>query len=212
MNKKIIAKISQTASFIVCIVMIFSSCSTTRKQNQKANIPFLIIDENDQPVKDYQITITVPRKIGDDFTQTCFSNSNGLCVFYDINFEEAQIAGQKSGFTKILPEPLSQKSRSELLCHRVSSADYLFDQAEQFYQNKQYEKSLELLESLCTQNDLVLQNIVCFYSACNYIKLDQKEKAGLELQKMRELENPAFETSQYCEAIEKMLALMNAPD
>ena len=197
---------------VVCAVMIFSSCRTMSHQNQNANISFLILDENDLPVKDYQLNITIRKKLGDDFIQTTFSNANGLGVFNNINCQEALISGQKSGYTKIPQEPLTVNSRGELLCYRVFSADYLLDQAEQLYQNKQYQNALALLESLDSQSDFVLQNIVCFYSACNYIKLNQKEKAGLELQKMRELENPAFETSSYCEAIEKMLYQLSSSD
>lgn len=187
------------------MVLLLSSCKTTRNFNDKTNLTVFIVDENDRAVEDYEIIISAETTIRKPLTLSCMTNKTGLCIFNNINLNEYNLYGQKTGYSKIKTEVINLSSCGELLCYRVCSADYTLNDAENLYKKEKYQKALELLDDLCTDNDSLLQSIVCFYKAYGYAKQNQKEKAGLELSTIAELDNPAFEASKYCKAIEQML-------
>ena len=192
-------KSQQLKVIFVLLLIVFSvSCKTTKNFSGNANLTILIVDQNDRALENYELTLS-------EFSAS--TNSNGLCVFYNIPGTDYTISGQKEGYTKIKLQPLSFTSRDELFCYRVFSYDYVLDQAEQLFRKEQYQKALELLQDVCAQSDPLLQNTISFYSAWAYTKLHQKEKAGLELRKIEELEDPAFEASKYCKAIARILLL-----
>ena len=165
----------------------------------------LIVDENDRAVKDFEVLLYRNKKIIPDFENHISTNKNGLCIFYNIPGGEYDVSAQKGGYTKITSEKLNFENRSELYCYRVYSADFILEQTEQFYKKSEYQKALELLETICSDDNTLLQNTVSFYKAYGYARLNQKEKAGFELQNIMEHENPAFKTSEYCGVIEQLL-------
>ena len=202
MNNK--QKIKPAVITAIFLNIIFTACKTTQKPEIASNLSILILDENDRAVQDYSITLAhIKKNEKQESLET--TNQTGLCVFYDLMPDEYILSGKKSGYTQMPVQPLKLDNNSELYCFRVYSADYIFDYTEQLYDDEQFQKALELLESICTERNPALQNTVSFYKAYGYAKLGQKEKAGLELQKLKEFDNPAFETSRYCEAIEKMI-------
>ena len=193
--------------FIVMIfaVVAFAACKSTKGFEGNANLTILIVDENDRAVDDFEISLCQNKKVIPDFESCVSTNKNGLCVFYNIAGGEYVLQGQKNGYSKIAFGQFDFNNRSDLYCYRVYSADFILDQTEQLYKKGEYQKALELLEKLCTQEGTLLQNTVAFYKAYGYACLDQKEKAGLELQNITEQQNPAFNTTKYCGAIEQII-------
>ena len=194
-----------TAIIAITFISIFSACKTTQKISGPANLTILIVDENDSPVRDFEINLLQNKK-NDEKTVSEMTNNSGLCVFYDLLPDEYQLWGNKSGYTQLSAQSLMFNNVSELYCFKVYSAPSVLDQVEHLYENAQHQKALELLDLLCCNKNTPLQNTVLFYKAYGYASLGQKEKAGFQLQKLKESDNPAFETSRYCEAIEKMLS------
>ena len=193
--------------FIVMIfaVVAFAACKSTKGFEGNANLTILIVDENDRAVDDFEISLYQKKKVIPDFESCVSTNKNGLCVFYNIAGGEYVLKGQKNGYSKIAFGQFDFNNRSDLYCYRVYSADFILEQTEQFYKKSEYQKALELLETICSDDNTLLQNTVSFYKAYGYARLNQKEKAGFELQNIMEHENPAFKTSEYCGAIEQLL-------
>ena len=193
-------------SFIILIMAAFAffSCKTTKDFKGNANLTIMIVDENDRAVEDFEISI-YRKKVIPYLKSFVLTNKNGLCVSYNIPGGEYILKGQKSGYSKITSSLLDFYNRSDLYCYRVYSADFILEQTEQFYKKSEYQKALELLETICSDDNTLLQNTVSFYKAYGYARLNQKEKAGFELQNIMEHENPAFKTSEYCGVIEQLL-------
>ena len=192
--------------FIVLIfaAVTFAACKSTKGFEGNANLIIMIVDENDRAVDDFEVSLYRTIKIIPDFESSAFTKKNGLCVFYNIPGGEYVLQGQKYGYTKIILGQFDFNNCSDLYCYRVYSADYILEQSEQLYKKNEYHKALELLEKLSTQEGTLLQNTVSFYKAYGYAHLNQKEKAGLELQKITEYQNPAFDSTKYCGAIEQI--------
>ncbi len=200
-KKKLIFILAVLLAAALCL----SGCKSTKAFEGNASLTFLILDQNDRAVEDYEITISYQRKILDDFEEKAGSNQKGLCLFYNIPAASYTMSGQKNGYTRLLPQELNFDRPDELLCYRVLSFDYVFDLADQYFKNDQYQKALDLLESLCVLQDPYLQNTLSFYTAYACAKLGQKEKAGLLVQNIVDLEDPAFQASKYRQAIKEKL-------
>ena len=190
---------------LAVIAALFSSCKSTKAFQGNANLSFLILDQNDRPVEDYELTLFYQRKVLEDFEESASSQTNGICLFYNIPSSLYTLSGKKNGYTKIMPQDFNFTRPDELFCYRVFSYDYVFDQTNQYFNTGQYQKALNLLENLCVEQDPYLQNTLSFYTAYAYAKLGQKEKADLQLQNIVESEDPAFQTLKYRQVIEGML-------
>lgn len=204
MNKnKIKFLITETALILACLTI--TACKTVNKSEVLSNLSILVLDENDRAVPDYQIKLQ-KNKMNDDKSEISeTTNESGLCIFYDLQPAEYLISGKKSGYTQMPVQSMQIDRHSDLYCFRVYSAGFVLDEAESLYDTGEYEPALEFLQTICTERNQSLQNTVCFYKAYGYASLGQKEKAGIELQRLKELDSPAFETSRYSEAIEKMI-------
>ena len=181
-------KTKKICALLACITTLVAlmSCSTTKNlfENKTANLTILVIDEINNPVKDFEIIIQHRKKHGKPFVQSGFTNQNGLCVFYNIPVAEYILTGQKTACTKINPGPLNFKNSAELFCYQTITIFSALDQAESLFEKGQYNKALTLLESIHADQNALLQNTISVYKAYAYTGLNQKEKANLELKKI----------------------------
>ena len=190
----------------ICLLLIclglFSACKSLQKNSPAVNLVFLIVDENEKAVSDYQLTVAEQRNV---------TNSRGLCLFYNLPAADYILSGKKSAYTVISDHEVPAQKSSEIICLRVFTKDFILNQAQELFEEEDYSKALELLQRLCCEKDPLLENTLLFHQAYCQAKLGQKEKAGLLLQKMAELEDPAFESQKYCQAIEGLFADPAAP-
>ena len=207
-SKKIIT-ILAFATFLT--IQFFVSCKSTQKLFNQSNLTILVLDENDMPVNGFEINLVPVKKLSGVFEKSGITNQNGMTVFYNAPLVPYLISGQKEGYSKIKPQEINIQANGDLFCYRVLSADYLLLTAEQLYSMNKFLDALELLENIECQKNQALVSTVSFYKAFGYAKTGQKEKAGFALQTLKEADNPAFETSLYCEAIEEMLAQIETP-
>lgn len=194
--------------FFTGLCLLFTACNSTRKLSFPGNITILVLDQDDHAVEDYQITLSVIKKKKEKEIKA-FSSKSGICFFNNLESGEIYISGKKSGYTLIPLQPLLYDESSKLLCYKIINYDYALDEVERFYENGQIERALELLESLCCENNPLLQNVISFYKAYAYADLKEKEKAELELLRITELKDSAFAASKYRRAIEKKLIAMD---
>ena len=180
------------------------------KKAEPANLTILILDQNDQMVCDYELEIQAVKngkKAGKESRFFSSTDKRGFAFFDDLPAATYTISGQKEAYTKLSPLPLQNYDVTELLCYRVYSADYVLDQVESLYKKQNYEKALELLEQVCCQDSLSLQAVLSYYKSYALAKMNQKEKAELELAKMLEFKSSAFESLKYYDAIQGLLSV-----
>ena len=211
-KKKIGAITMFTTLAALITIALFVSCKSTQKLFNQSNLTILVLDENDMPVNEFEIQLTPVKKISAIIEKSGITNQNGITVFYNTPSEPYIVSGQKEGYSKIKPQEINIQANGDLFCFKVSNADYLLSQTEQLYSINKFSEAVDFLEGIECQSNQPLMITLIFYKAFGYVNMGQKEKAGLLLQKLKELDNPAFETSRYCEAIEKILGKLQQPD
>ena len=142
------------------IMLYFFSCKTAPKKIEAASVTFFIVDENDRAVPDFEICLWCNEKGECVKKQSGLTNETGFCTFYNLSATDYFVSGEKTGFTTIDMSELNIQKASELICFRVLGADFVLDQIEQFCAEGQYQKALEWLQALCTQQNSDFQNSV----------------------------------------------------
>ena len=171
---------------VLFFIVFMTGCSSVKQLSSRgdADIVILIIDENEQPVKDFRITLSLK-----DAFSSAVTNEQGMCAFYGIPYGQIAVTGIKDQYTR-LNGTLESKQNGNVFCFKILSADQLFLQVLDLYANNQEEQALQLLDKLYS-----LEGTPCFavhhlFTAWGLCLSGQNERAQSELTLVEEDSNP----------------------
>lgn len=191
------------AAFIMVPCLLLSwlviSCKTIQRFSGCSPLTVFVVDENDKPVIDFEILLT-----SGAISMPAVTNQNGLCIFYDMTSADYTVYPKNPGYIDSKTK-FSFSNKNDVFCIKVYSYEYVFNQAEVFYERENYEAGIDLLKQLNTGKDQNLQNVKSFYLAYGYAALKQNKETKSELKKIKA--EPPFNdsASKYKIAIQKML-------
>ena len=153
------------------------SCSSTKKLSGIGNseIIILIIDENNKPVKDYQLTITQ-----NNLDSSGFSNEQGMCFFPGIPDGQVLVTGYKKECSRI-QSVIQTQGCGDVFCFKVQGAQSVFCRALELYKNNHYEQALALIENLYAQEDTLCCNAIHLFKAYGFLMGGNRDSAQEEL-------------------------------
>ena len=188
-----------TGIVLLVFAINLNACKTTQKFQGKTELTVFIVDENDKPVTDVEVSLK-----NNMIFEGSGTNQNGFCFFSGIPAGEYEIISKKTGYTDS-QVTISFLDRTEVFCIKIMSADYVFDQAEVLFEQEFYEKAVELLKKINTGRNTGLQNAKSFYLAYGLASLQKRWEANQELRKIKA--EPPFDDSalKYKTAIQEML-------
>lgn len=158
----------------------FYACKTTGQFSGTANLTILIVDENGCGIRDCALTLSNFNKDEHGIT-----NEKGLCIFNNAPSGEYKLTGQKNGYTKLKSDTFNYINRGDVFCFKLYSSSFAFDKIEDFYEEHDSQKALELLDEIACDKKSSLYAAICFYRAYGYY-LQQNQKSALgELNKMK---------------------------
>ena len=173
MKRKISAFFWLITFFAVCLC----GCSTTKKLSGSgaSEIVVLIIDEDNRPVKDFQLTVTQKNTDSSGFT-----NEQGMCYFHGIPDGQVLVTGCKKDYSQ-LHSFIQVQECGSVFCFKVSGAKKIFSRALELYKNKHYEQALTLVDNLYAQEETICSNAVHLFKAYGFLAKGRVDRAKEEL-------------------------------
>ncbi|MCR4899541.1 MAG: hypothetical protein K5907_01865 [Treponema sp.] len=170
----------------VFIILVITGCSTVKqiKKTGNSNLVVLVIDQNNQAVKDFLLVLKNDKNYG-----TALTNSQGVGRFTGIEKGDYFLSGKKHGYTVLTESPVSIIPSGEVLCFQILNAQTVFDKTLSLFLEQKFNDGLYLLNDLCAAPDSVLLETLCLYKAYALNQQNQKGAAGLQLMLAANIEN-----------------------
>lgn len=169
-----------TVFFIMVLFSFFLSCKTVSQLSDATVLYGLIIDENNQPVKNASISY-----INDSGAKTVYSNERGVFQFEDIHYGRYDFVVEKTGYEIKNVDNLNFFDRRRIICFQLTSKISFFNKIDALFKNNQFEKAILKIESMNTNGDMNLYNLCSLYKSFGYFKLNNISKARKELDEVK---------------------------
>lgn len=142
----------------VFLTMVLVSCSSTRQIERQINFTGMILDENNKPVPDFYVTVTINSvNLG-----TWITNDNGVFVCKDARTGKVRVSGTKEGYAK-LNSKTDFLSPERITCFRVYTADAVLDSTEQSISLRDYKEATRKLNTISSRMMTPLRDVISFY-------------------------------------------------
>ena len=163
----------------VLICLFFSGCKSTPKFSGNANLCIFVIDENNNPVENFQLDLS-----GEFKNETGITNVNGLCMFNSINSGKYTVCGYKNGYEILSDNQIGFSDKGEVFCIQVQSADFVFESILDLYSRNDFQQGIDLLNTIYFDDFNELGAVISFYKAFGFYKLQNYEAAENELKRI----------------------------
>ena len=164
----------------LCLIFIFMSCTTVPKFKGRGDLCGLVVDENNEPVKDFLIYC----KNDFEVNTTALTNETGMFVVHDVPAGTYTISGKKKNFVKLESMPFLYSDRERIFCCKVESIDGAFKTVEQLIMRGEKKSAEKLLDNLYCDKKTPQQAAILVYRFFLTDKTKEKKKIVSDLKKM----------------------------
>jgi len=141
-----IMKVRFCISLGACFCLL-TSCSSLRGFKNpvtEGNLYGMIIDEKNQPVRDFKITCEDERKS----VKNAVTNASGIFVMENLLTGEVLVSGSKSGFVEIKNESIEFLGVEKVFCWQINSTEGVLSSVERLIKEGEYQRALRVIREL----------------------------------------------------------------
>lgn len=152
--------------FLVTIMesflLLFSSCVSKPEFEGKGDLCGIIIDENNNPVKNCIVYCNSPdkKKIP---VKPVLTNESGLFVFSGITSGDYFISTEKNNYLRIKALPYCFNDRNKIFCIQMKSCKAALKQVEEMLVLGQKKEASSLLDDICCEKNTKLHMYIKAY-------------------------------------------------
>ena len=183
----------------VLLAVLFMSCRTVPKFKGRGDLCGLVVDENNEPVKDFLIYCKNDLEV----TTTALTNETGMFVIHDAASGVYKISGQKKDFVKLESTPFMYTDRDRIFCCQVDSVDGAFATVEELMLRGEKKNAEEVLDKLYCDKKTPQQAVILTYRFFLTDKKREKKKYLAEIRKIGRIENVDY--SEYADSLEELI-------
>ena len=187
------------AGLILLICFLFAACASKPKFKGKGDLCGLVIDENNQPVKDFVVHCSS----ADGQVQIInpvITNESGIFVFYDVNSGKYNLSGKKNNYLEIEKVSYSFDDRSKIICLQTKTINAAFAKAEELIRLGQPAEAGKILDGICCEPKSREKLLVKAYKYFSTEKAREKKSLLADMKKAGKHEDLFFKT--YAEKLE----------
>lgn len=184
---------------VCCALSVCLSCKTMPRFKGEGDLCGLVVDENNEPVKDFLIYC----KNEFEITNTAMTNETGMFVVHNVPSGVYKISGKKKDFVKLEATPFYYTDRDRIFCCQVSSIDAAFITVEQLMQRGEKKKAAELLENLYCEKKSPEQAVILVYKFFLSEKKREKKRYVSEIRKLGKI--GMVDYSKFADSLEELI-------
>ena len=171
-------------------IILFAACASKPGFEGSGDLCGLVLDENNQPVKDFVIYCKSASKILVNI-RPVITNESGLFVFYDLPSGEYFLSGNKTNYLTISEVPYQFYDRTRIICLQTKSYKTAVLSAEELIRLGQKKDAEKILDSISCETGSREEGLLRLYQFYVEDKEEDKKKIISEL-KMNEKNNSDF--------------------
>ena len=184
---------------VFCLTLAFLSCKTIPRFKGQGDLCGLVVDENNEPVKDFLIYC----KNEFEVTSTALTNETGMFVIHGVPSGIYKISGKKKDYAKLAWGEFYFTDRDRIFCCQVESIEGAFKTAEQFMLRGEIKNAESVIDSLCYDKKTPQQAVVLVYKFFLSEKNREKKRIINEIRKIGRIEDVDY--SEYADSLEELL-------
>lgn len=150
--------------FILILTFFLENCKSVPVKREIADFCGFVIDENNNPVKDFLISV----QTSDLKIKNAITNEGGIFVINDIKLGKLKIEGKKEGFSKYEDKNIEFYDRTKILCIKISSADFIFEKINSDLKTNDFVSAKKNLETIFCEKSNNLKKVILEYE--NFLK------------------------------------------
>ena len=180
----------------VCVTLcaafcsLFCACASKPGFHGNGDLCGLVIDENNQPVKDFTVYCK-SKGIKMQVIKPALTNESGLFVFYDLPSGSYVITGEKTDYLRLNETNYEFNDRSKFFCIQTKTFQGTIKAAVELLHLGEKQDAALLLDSLCVQKKSPEELIVNSYKFFMIESYEERKKFALALNKKSE-QGPDF--------------------
>ena len=182
-----------------CLTLAFLSCKTIPRFKGQGDLCGLVVDENNEPVKDFLIYC----KNEFEVTSTALTNETGMFVIHEVPSGIYKISGKKKDYAKLAWVEFYFTDRDRIFCCQVESIEGAFKTAEQFMLRGEIKNAEAVIDSLYYDKKTPQQAVVLVYKFFLSEKNREKKRIINEIRKIGRIEDVDY--SEYADSLEELL-------
>ena len=184
---------------VFCLTLAFLSCKTIPRFKGQGDLCGLVVDENNEPVKDFLIYC----KNEFEVTSTALTNETGMFVIHGVPSGIYKISGKKKDYAKLAWVEFYFTDRDRIFCCQVESIEGAFKTAEQFMLRGEIKNAEAVIDSLYYDKKTPQQAVVLVYKFFLSEKNREKKRIINEIRKIGRIEDVDY--SEYADSLEELL-------
>ena len=184
--------------YLFISLILFCGCVSNPHFEGKGDLCGLVVDEKNQPVKDFVIYCSATDSKFKTISPV-ITNESGLFVFYDVPSGNYVLSGMKNNYLRITKTEYNFNDRSKIICLQTKTFKSAVSHADELIHLGQPNEACELLNTICCEEKSFEKTIVDLYQF--YITSDDSER-NLMLEKLKK--NGSSEIAFLSEYVEKL--------
>lgn len=135
------------------VLGILNSCASNKNlySKEKVDLKVAVIDENNEPVSDYQLWFS-GKKDGSK-SEVKYSNSDGFCFFDEAGKGKVFLSGYKPDYSVLDNYEINLEKNTNIYFCRVLKKESILNEVESLYKKNRFEEGLNHLEKLYTEKN-----------------------------------------------------------
>ncbi len=169
------------ATLFTILCCFFVACASKPRFQGNGDLCGLVIDENNQPVKDFIVYCKSAEKL--QVIKPVMTNESGLFVFYDLSSGRYFLTGEKTNYLKLNKTIYEFNDRSKIFCIQTKTFKGTIKESVELLHLGQKNEAALLLDSLCVQKNSPEELIICSYKFFTIESYEERKKLALALNK-----------------------------
>lgn len=179
--------------------LLFTGCASKPKFQGKGDLCGLVIDENNQPVKDFVVhCISADGQL--QVINPVSTNESGIFVFYDLNSGRYNLSGKKNNYLEIEKVSYNFDDRSKIICLQTKTINAALSKAEELIRLGQPHEARKTLDAISCEPKSREQYLINAYRYFSTEKEREKKSLLAVLKKAGKNEDSFFKA--YSEKLE----------
>ena len=154
-------------------IIIFCSCVSKPGFEGSGDLCGLVVDENNQPVKDFVMYCKSADK-KHSAPPPVITNESGLFVFYDLPSGNYCLSGSKTNYLEISDVNYSFYDRTRIICLQTKGYKAAVIRAEELLRLGQIKEAERIFENICCEAGSREEKLLCAYQF--YVRETEEEK------------------------------------
>lgn len=175
---------------LAMLLELFCTCASKPGFQGNGDLCGLVIDENNNPVKDFIVYCKSAEKRS-QVIKPVMTNESGLFVFYDIPSGSYLLTGEKTNYLRLNEIAYNFYDRSKIFCIQTKTLQGSVKAAVELLHLGEKKEAAMLLDSICLQKNSIEELIVSSYKFFTIDSYDERKKLALALKNKAE-QGPEF--------------------